>query len=106
MASMQVGIAATTNAGDFDMQVEWSNGTNRPYATHTTHDSSYDNWYEVKPIDWSKIIINSIDEDIPDIKTKLPEGVDMKTLYDLFLLNPNIHIYLVMLFYIVSLTNL
>ncbi|KKK59534.1 hypothetical protein LCGC14_3033430 [marine sediment metagenome] len=85
MASMQVGIAATTNAGDFDMQVEWSNGTNQPYITHTIHNSSYDNWYGANPIDWSKISINSIDEDIPDIKTKLPEGVDMKTLYEVWL---------------------
>ncbi len=45
----------------------------------------YDNWIKPESISESKITINSIDEDIPDIKTKLPEGVEMKTLYEVWL---------------------
>ena len=63
-----------------DMQVEWSNGTNQPYIVNTIDDC-----YKGTPIDWSIRTRNNIDEDILDIKTKLPEGVDMKTLYEVWL---------------------
>ncbi len=80
MASMQVGIAATTNVGDFDMQVEWSNGTNQPYITHTI-----DDWIPVKHMGWDQIQEKDITSILTDIKTKLPEGVEMKTLYEVWL---------------------
>lgn len=41
--------------------------------------------FEAKPMYWSKMTVNSIDEDIPDIKTKLPEGVKMRKLYEVWL---------------------
>ena len=56
------------------MQVEWSNGTNQPYITYTIND-----WHKVTPMKWEK------SNDFFNIKTKLPEGVEMKTLYEVWL---------------------
>ncbi|KKK97955.1 hypothetical protein LCGC14_2647560 [marine sediment metagenome] len=44
-----------------------------------------DNWLPVKSMDWSKINEKDITSILPDIKTNLPEGVEMKTLYEVWL---------------------
>ena len=67
----------TSNVGDFDMQTIWLDNTSQPYSTGTIsypHTDCYDKWIKAKPIDWSKITINSIDEDIQILKLNYLRG--------------------------------